>query len=50
VDPASLLAGFRPDLAERLPEAERTVGDCQFGRDGEPTALEIERKRRSQGT
>jgi hypothetical protein len=32
VDPASLLAGFRPDLAERLPGAKRTVGDRQLRR------------------
>jgi len=44
VDPASLLAGFRPDLAERLPEAERTVGDREFRCDGQPAALEIEQQ------
>ncbi len=44
VDPASLLAGFRPDLAERLPEAERPVGDRKMRRDGEPATFEIEQQ------
>ena len=32
VHPAALLACGRPQLAERLPEAKRAVGDGQFGR------------------
>src|ERR1700682_365472 len=31
VYPAALAAGLRPHLLDRLPEAERTVGDCELG-------------------
>ena len=39
VHPAALLACRRPHLAERLPEAERAVGDGEFGRDRQATSL-----------
>lgn len=37
-------AGFRPDLAELLPEAERTVDDRQLRRDGQPVPPQIEQQ------
>ena len=40
--PATLTARLRPHFLDRLPEAERTVGDCEFGADRKPTPLEIE--------
>jgi hypothetical protein len=33
VHPAALLARGRPQLAKRLPEAKRAIGDGEFGRD-----------------
>src|SRR5271170_4425003 len=42
VDPAALAAGLRPHLLERLPEAERAVGDCEFGRYRKPAPLQVE--------
>src|SRR5271155_1329003 len=42
VDPAALTAGLRPYLLDGLPEAERTVGDREFGRNGQPTPLQVE--------
>ena len=42
VHPAALLACGRPQLAERLPEAKRTVGDGEFGRDDQTSVLQIE--------
>ncbi len=44
VHPAALLSSFRPDLAGRLPEAERGVGDHQLRCHVEPAALEIEQQ------
>ena len=54
--PAALLAGGRPQLAERLPEAKRTprfregrlgegrLGDGEFGRDNQTSVLQIEQQ------
>lgn len=42
--PAALLACGRPQLAERLPEAKRTVGDGEFGRDRQTSVLQIEKQ------
>src|SRR3954452_15404840 len=42
VHPAALLACGRPQLAERLPEAERAVSDGEFGRDRQTSVLQIE--------
>src|SRR5882762_4062564 len=42
--PAALLACGRPQLAERLPEPKRTVGDGKFGRDGQTSVLQIEQQ------
>ena len=44
VHPAALPAGLRPHLAERLPEAERAVGDGELGRDRQPAPLQIEQQ------
>jgi len=44
VHPAALLARFRPDLANRLPETEPAVGDCQLGRPFQPAPLQIEQQ------
>jgi hypothetical protein len=44
VHPAALLAHRRPHLAERLPEAERTVGDGELRRNRKPAAPEIEQQ------
>ena len=42
--PAALLARSRPQFAERLPEAERAVGDGEFGRDHQTSVLHIEQQ------
>jgi hypothetical protein len=42
--PASLLTGLGPELADRLPEAERAVGDGDLGRHRQTPALEIEQQ------
>src|SRR5438477_8899950 len=42
--PAALLACGRPQLAERLPEAKRAVGDGEFGRDRQTSVLQIEQQ------
>ena len=42
--PASLLTGLGPDLADRLPEAERAIGDGDLGRHRQTPALEIEQQ------
>src|SRR6187549_926715 len=44
VHPAALLPRLGPHLAERLPEAERTVGDGQLRRDCQPAPLQIEQQ------
>jgi hypothetical protein len=44
VHPAALLARLRPHLAERLPEAERAIGDGQLRRDRQPAPLQIEQQ------
>ena len=44
VHPAALLAGCRPHLAERLPEAERAVGDGKLRRQRQTAALQIEQQ------
>src|SRR5205814_1583091 len=44
VHPAALLACGRPQLAERLPEAKRAVGDGEFGRDRQTSVLQIEQQ------
>src|SRR5260370_28411170 len=44
VYPAALLACGRPQLAERLPEAKRAVGDGEFGRDRQTSVLQIEQQ------
>ena len=40
--PATLAAGLGPHFLNRLPEAERAVGDCELGADGKPTPFEVE--------
>src|SRR4030081_3339674 len=42
--PAALLACGRPQLAERLPEAKRAVGDGEFGRDRQTSVPQIEQQ------
>jgi hypothetical protein len=42
VHPAALVARLRPYFLDRLPEAERAVGDREFGRHRKPTPLQIE--------
>jgi hypothetical protein len=42
--PASLLTGLGPDLADRLPEAKRAIGDGDLGRHRQTPALEIEQQ------
>ena len=42
--PASLLTGLGPELADRLPEAERAIGDGDLGRHRQTPALEIEQQ------
>ena len=44
VHPAALLARLRPDLGERLPEAERAVGDGELRPDRKSASLEIEQE------
>ncbi len=44
VHPAALLARRRPDLAERLPEAERAVGDGELRGDRQTAPLQIEQQ------
>ena len=40
--PAALAAGLRPHFLDRLPEAERAIGDRQLGPHREPTPLQVE--------
>ena len=40
--PAALAAGPRPHFLDRLPEAERAVGDREFRPHREPAPLQIE--------
>ena len=42
--PASLLTVLGPDLADRLPEAKRAIGDGDLGRHRQTPALEIEQQ------
>jgi hypothetical protein len=42
VDPAALAAGLRPHLLDRLPEAERAVGDRELRRYRKPAPLQVE--------
>src|SRR6266536_1267852 len=42
VHPAALPAGLGPHFLDRLPEAERAVGDREFGSHREPTPLQVE--------
>src|SRR6202042_1956264 len=42
--PASLLTVLGPDLADRLPEAKRAIGDGDLGRRRQTPALEIEQQ------
>src|SRR5271167_2178195 len=42
MDPAALAAGLRPHLLDRLPEAERAVGDRELGRNRKPAPLQVE--------
>jgi len=44
VGPATLLAGVRPDLAQRLPEAERTIGHRKLRRHRQAAAFQIEQQ------
>jgi hypothetical protein len=41
VHPAALTAGVRPHFLDRLPEAERAVGDRELGPHYEPAPLQI---------
>ena len=40
--PAALVVGLRPHFLDCLPEAERAVGDREFGTHREPAPLQIE--------
>ena len=40
--PAALAAGRGPHFLDRLPEAERAVGDCELGPDRKPASLQVE--------
>ena len=42
VHPAALAARLRPHFLDRLPEAERAVGDREFGADRKPAPLQVE--------
>src|SRR6476661_6020718 len=42
VKPATLFAGFSIDLAERRPESERSIADCQLGSERKSTTLEVD--------
>ena len=44
VHPAALATGCGPHLLDRLPEAERTVGDRQLRSHGEPAPPEVEQQ------
>ena len=44
VHPAALAARLGPDLLQGLPEAERAVGDREFGPDGQPAPPEVEQQ------
>ena len=44
VHPAALAAGLGPDLLDRLPEAERAVGDREFRPDRQPAPLQVEQQ------
>ena len=44
VHPAALAAGLGPHLLDRLPEAERAVGDRELGRHRKPTPLQVEKQ------
>src|SRR5262252_2287387 len=40
--PTALAAGLRPHLLDRLPEAERTVGNREFRRHRKPSPFQIQ--------
>ena len=42
--PAALAEGLRPHLLDRLPEAERTVGDRKLGRHRKSAPLQVEKQ------
>ena len=42
--PATLAAGLRPNFLNRLPEAERAVGDRQLGTHRQPAPLQVEQQ------
>src|SRR6516162_4710880 len=42
VHPAALAARLRPHLLDRLPEAERAVGDRELGPNRKPASLQVE--------
>ena len=44
VHPATLAAGLRPNFLNRLPEAERAVGDRQLGTHRQPAPLQVEQQ------
>jgi hypothetical protein len=44
VHPAALAARHGPHLLDRLPEAERAVGDRELRADREPAPLEVEQE------
>ena len=44
VHPTALFSGLGPDLADRLPEAERAIGDRDLGRNRQTPALQIEQQ------
>ena len=44
MDPTALAARPGPHLLDRLPEAERAVGDREFGRHRKPAPFEIEQQ------
>ncbi len=42
--PAALLHARWPHLAKCLPEPERAIGDCDFGRDSEASILQVDQQ------
>ena len=40
--PAALAAGRGPHFLDRLPEAERAIGDCELGPNRKPAPLQVE--------
>jgi len=42
--PAALAAGLRPHFLDRLPEAERAVGDRELGRHRKSAPLQVEQQ------